>query len=130
MHMAHDPPTPLRYEDVSDALADHLPELREAYEAERTWWGDERPAPHVVYGDILNPSIDQLIQSGEERALRRVFEFVEVLSRSDDSRVQELVAVTVCEHLGADKQSLRVARRYMGRATLRLCDEVERFWKK
>lgn len=120
----------VRYEDVSDALTKHLPELRSRYEVELKWWGDERPGPHVVYGDILNPYIDRLLQSREEAALHRVFNFIELLSSSGDLRVQELVTVTVCEHLGDDEARLHQARRFMGSATLKHCDDIERFWRK
>jgi hypothetical protein len=120
----------VRYEDVSDKLMEHVPELREAYEAELKWWGNDQPGPHVVYGDVLNPYIDRLLQSGDQAALRRVFAFLEILSCCEDQRVQELVAVTVCEHLGDDEERLRDARRFMGPATLKHCDDVEKFWRK
>lgn len=122
-------PAVITYENVSDALAEYLPELREAYEAELKWWGDERPGPHVVYGDILNPYLNQLLRSDQEAALQHVFAFLEMLALSEDRRVQEIVAVTVCEHLGNDDELLRRARRYMGPATLKHSDDVEKFWK-
>jgi hypothetical protein len=126
--MTRTPLTSITYENVSEKLIEHLPELREAYETEQKWWGGEKPGPHVVYGDVLNPYVDILLQSGDAPALRRVFEFLETLSCSEDQRVQELVAVTVCEHLGSDQERLRQAVRFMGPATLKHSRDVERFW--
>lgn len=122
-------PSIIRYETVSDALIEFLPELHEAYQSHINWWGSQLPGPHVVYGDILNPYIDELLRAKDETTLRRVFDFIERLSLSDDKRVQDLVAVTVCEHLGNDNQRLRDAIRYMGDATLKHCHDVESFWK-
>ena len=128
--MAHEPSTSITYENVLEKLVEYVPEVKEAYEAELKWWGAERPGPHVVYGDVLNPYIDRLLQAGDQTALRRVFSLLEVLSSSEDVRVQEVVAVTVCEHLGSDQQKLAQAKRFMGRATLKISDDVEKFWKK
>ncbi len=128
--METDQPVTIPYDDISNALVEYLPELREVYEAELKWWGDEQPGPHVIYGDILNPYIDRLLQSEEAVALRRVFDFLEMLARSEDLRVQELVAVTVCEYLGNNDEHLHQARHFMRPATLRHSDDVEKFWRK
>ena len=126
--MGQDQPVSVRYEDVSVALTTHLQELREAYETEQQWWSGETPGPHVIYGNVLNPYIERLIEAGDEAALRRVFAFVELLSNSDDVRVQEVVAVTICERLGSDENRLMQAKRLMGPATRKISDEVEAFW--
>lgn len=81
--MVKEPSNIVTYGNVCEMLVECMPELKEAFEAELRWWGSERPGPHVVYGDILNPYLDALLQSGDEAALRRVFDFLEVLSRSE-----------------------------------------------
>jgi len=121
-------PVRVTYENAADKLVESLPELNESYQAELKWWGTDRPGPHIIYGDILNPYIDRLLQAGEEAGLRRVFAFLEALSQNEDKRVQELVAVTVCEYLGNDPKKLQAARQFMGPATLKISEEVERFW--
>jgi hypothetical protein len=126
--MSQDPSTTVNYENVCEKLVEHVPDVKEKYEAELKWWSPEKPGAHVVYGDILNPYLAVLLQSGDEATLRRVFDFLEVLSRSEDPRVQELVAVTVCEYLGSDSERLREASRFMGPATLKHSREVEKFW--
>src|SRR5688572_4988915 len=118
----------VHYDEASDQLVEHIPELKQAYESELRWWKDERPGPHVIYGDILNPYIDRLLEVGDSDALRRVFSFLELLSTSEDVRVQEIVAVTVCEYLGGFPERLRLAKQFMGPATLRHSNDIERFW--
>lgn len=121
-------PAAITYDNVSDVLVEYIPDLEEAYQGELRWWGDQRPGPHVVYGDILNPHIDRLLRSDDEAKLRQVFEFVEMLAGNPDSRVQELVAVTICEHLGSDAERLGAARPFMGPLTERYSRDVEQFW--
>jgi len=121
-------PAAITYDNVSDVLAEYVPELKEAYQGELRWWGDQRPGPHVVYGDILNPYLERLLHSGDEAKLRQVFEFVERLAGNPDERVQELVAVTICEYLGGDAERLSAARRFMGPVTARYSRAVEQFW--
>lgn len=118
----------ITYENVSHMLVEYLPEFAERYQSELKWWGNRKPGPHVVYGDILNPYIDQLLRSGDEPRLRRLFDFIEVLAGSPDLRIQELVAVTVCEFLGDDPERLKASKRFMGPHTVKRSSEVERFW--
>jgi hypothetical protein len=116
------------YEQAEAKLVEHLPELSARVAAERKWWGDEAPGAHVLYGDILNPYIVELLESENKPALKRVFDFLEELSRASDFRLRELVTVTVCEFLGTDRRRLERAKSFMGPATKRLSDAVERFW--
>lgn len=126
--MKKDPPASMLYENMCSRLVAHLPELSDAYETELQWWSSGVPGPHVMYGDVLNPHIQRMLEAADDDALRRVFAFVEMLARNDDVRVQEVVSVTICERLGSDKGRLAKAQRFMGPATRRLSDEVEGFW--
>lgn len=53
---------------------------------------------------------------------------LEMLSGSEDVRVQQVVAVTIRQRLGSDERTLVQARRFMGLATRRISDEEEAFW--
>jgi hypothetical protein len=116
----------LVYEQAAERLVQFVPELRDAYQLELKWWGSETPGPHVVFEDILNPYIDRLLAADDEHALRRVFAFIEILSTATDTRLQDLVAVAVCEHLGGDVARLDSVRRFVGPATLKILNKVER----
>lgn len=117
------------YDNVVQALMEAVPELRTDYEAECRQWGDEPPGPHVIFGDVLNPSLVALLGADRQDAtLRRVFQFLEHLANHEDIHVQELVAVTVCERLGDNPKILHRAHQYMGARTRQFSDEVEVFW--
>jgi hypothetical protein len=116
------------YDEAVEKLIEAVPELGAKYRTELDWWGGEKPGPHIVYGNVLNPYVDTLLESGREHELRRVFEFLERLSTNGDAHVREIVAVTVCEYLGADERRLNAARKYMGPETVRISNEVEKFW--
>ena len=86
----------IHYDNVVEALMEAVPELRVGYEAECRQWGDEPPGPHVIFGDVLNPYLLNLLSSDrQDAALRQVFQFLEHLANHEDIHIQELVAVTV-----------------------------------
>lgn len=118
------------YEQAAQMLVQSLPELRDAYQEMAEWWGpDEPPAAHPLYDEILIPYIHKLLASDGPEAdlsLTRVFAFIERLASSQDDRLRDLVGVTICERLVEDRTLLSRARRYMGRATLKICRMVER----
>lgn len=116
---------PFVYEQASEKLIDFIPELENAYRTEIEWWGTETPGPHIIYEDILNPHIDRLFASGDDNGLRRVFDFIEILSTAEDNRLRELVAAAILEPLTADGIRMSRARRYMGPATLRILSKVQ-----
>jgi hypothetical protein len=116
----------ITFENARDSLATFLPELRAAYEKELEWWGAETPGVHVIYGDLLNPHLDQALAADDTSTIRRVFDFIELLAHSPDRRLQDVVAVTICEHLRENPTTLGKARGYMGRATRKILKAVER----
>lgn len=116
------------YELVSEKLVLFIPELQDAYERELEWWGSEVPGPHVLYAQIVSPYISELLVTGTDEALKRVFDFVEHLATSADDRVKGLVADIICEPLLPGSPGLVRARRYMGAATrriLKICNKID-----
>jgi hypothetical protein len=121
--------TQIHYDNVVEVLVEAVPALRACYEAERRQWGDESPGPHVIFGDVLNPYLFDLLHSDrQDDELHEVFQFLELLANHEDIHLQELVAVTVCERLGDDPATLHRAYKYMGTRTRQFSDEVESFW--
>jgi hypothetical protein len=115
------------YDSVSDKLISCIPELAASYRAMLQWWGEEKPGPHVVYGELLNPFIDRLVEQDDDRSLARVFEFIEILARSNDAQVRDLVATTICEHIVSNPKTLRRTQMLMGSSTRAQCQEVMNF---
>jgi hypothetical protein len=119
----------ITFETVSDLLVLEIPELALAYRELLEYWGDERPGPYIVYGDILNPYIDELVHNGDAERAQRVFRFVERLLLSSDPRVEELAHVEICEHIVFSDENIWVkARPFMGDATQKHCEQI-RDWK-
>jgi len=116
--------TNLSYEAINDLLVEHLPAVRGQYDELRKWWGEEKPGPHVVYGDILNPYIEQTVRDGDAASLARIFEFVEILSESSDARVRDVVSATICDFLVSNELVFKRATLAMKPSTRLLCQEV------
>src|SRR5437867_337012 len=108
----------MKYEEASRLLIEAIPELKSQYDAELEWWKDETPGPHIIFGDVLLPFVTKLIEVGEsERLVRRIFAFIERMANSEDSRVRDLVGVSICEPLIDHRQILERARSFMGPKT-------------
>ena len=106
-----------------------IPDLREACDGLVEWYGGDVPGPHVVFGDVLDPYLVELLTADrQDAALVAAFSLLEEMATSTDVAVQEVLATTVLERLGDDRAILERARRYMGPATRRLSEEVERGW--
>lgn len=101
---------------INEALVRAVPELRGKYAEETDAWGEEM-GPHVIYGDVLNPYLTDLLQAGDdptaEEALGRIFAFLERMLGDPDPEVSNVAATTVAEHLESDPH-LERARLFMG----------------
>ncbi|MBD2185315.1 hypothetical protein H6S82_09850 [Planktothrix sp. FACHB-1355] len=121
--------TEIKFDNLGEHLVTAIPELRSQYESELEWWGDEQSGAHIIFGDILNPYLISLLELGDrEDTIKRIFAFLEQLANHEDTQIQEVVAVTVCERLGDNKNLLAKARQYMGNTTLCFSDQIEEFW--
>lgn len=119
----------ITFDNMSYKLVEAIPELRQERGEDLEYWKSHMNMAHIIYGDVLNPFLISLLESGEkEELLKRIFAFLERLANHEDVRVREVVSVTVCERLGNEKEWIERARKYMGPNTLRLCHEVEKFW--
>lgn len=107
----------VKYRRINAALVEAVPELRGRYEEEVEAWGEEM-GPHVIYGDVLNPYLAQLLDAPADRKadeqLRRVFGFLEELLAHPDPEFADVARTTVAEDLESDPALLERARLYMG----------------
>lgn len=106
-----------KYRRINAALIEALPELRERYEEEVAAWGEEM-GPHVIYGDLLNPYLGQLLDFANEQRtrenLRRVFDFLEDLLGNADPDFADVARTAIAEDLRSDRDRLARARPLMG----------------
>lgn len=119
----------LNYDNVVLKMLEAFPDITTLYNEEVDWYDGGPPGPHVIFGDIFNPYVIDLLEAESQvPLLQRVFAFLEEMAASEDIRVQEVLACTILERLGDDPIILKRGRRYMGSKTLRISDEVERGW--
>lgn len=121
----------LSYDNLIETLLSIVPEIRAAYETEKEWMGSDYDShPHLVFAFNLNPYIEALLMSdGDDATLRRIFQFLEAMANSGDDQVQNVLGVTVCEHLsGNGPELLTKARVYMGDATRQMSHEIAVGW--
>jgi len=120
----------VRYEDMTDLLVTRAPELREEIEEVRRWWEPDVPGQHIIYGDVLNPYLKNLLQTGaNDERLRELFMLLEELAHNPDEHVQEVVVVTVLESLLGHPALFARAREFMAPTTLAMSYELERGWQ-
>lgn len=120
----------ISYDNIPDKLVEAIPELKTAYNDGLLMWDGELPGPYVVFGNVLNPFlIEQLEIDGNEELLKRIFDFLEILSNERDIHIQEVVAYSVLERLSGNNEIYQKARKYMGKTTLKFSYEVEEFWE-
>ena len=105
----------LRYDDLGARLILEMPELEEPYRRELEWWGEEKPGPHVIYGDVLTPYIIQLLESGDDaEAIKRALGLLETLIADQDVEVQAVAVVTVLDRLVGNAEWTRLMKPYLG----------------
>ena len=59
-------PSEIDYANVAEALV-AVPDVRGRYEEERCLWGDEKPGPHIIFGDVLTPYLIDLLNSSARK---------------------------------------------------------------
>jgi hypothetical protein len=116
----------VRHSRLNAELVKRFPDLSREYLALKTMWDGDEPGPHVVYGDTLVPKIRRLLASGRDPAeAKRVFNFLEFLSSTQEEEIEEVVVVSVLEALHDDREVWEAAKDLMGARTRRFAAMVE-----
>lgn len=119
----------ITFENMSDKLVELIPSLRLKYLKELEEWDNDTPGAHIIYGNLLNPYLEILLQSEENQSqLVEIFNFLETLANNKDVKVQEVVCVTVLEYLMDNKPLILKAKEYMGDTTIKFLHELYDFW--
>ena len=122
----------INWENVNDKLIEYIPELKKKYEEEVKWWDAEKPGAHNIYGAVLCPYLEDLLNAEKigknEEVLIRIFQLVEKLANNPDVKIQEVASVTVLEYLMDNKSLILKAKEYMGDTTLKFLRELYNFW--
>ena len=120
----------IKYEKLSDELIKRFPTFKDKYDHILSYFKPDKPGPHVVYGDILNPYLTSLLENSDQNKyeLQQIFDFLELLSNHEDLHIQEIVQMTILEYIGGKKELELEAKKFMGSKTKVLYDEIQRFW--
>lgn len=115
----------LHYDGLGIKLIEEIPELERAYRKEIEWWGEEKPGPHVIYGDVLTPHIIRLLESGDNpEAIKRAFGLLEMLIADEDIEVQAVAVVTVLDRLVGNAEWMRLMKPYAGPLATKAVQEL------
>jgi hypothetical protein len=103
--------------------------VKEKYKEEEDFYNDLLHCPHVIYGQLLSPWLNELLENDKENKerLHDVFDFLEELATSGQKLIVEVVHVTVLENLGDEPKLLMKSFAYMGKKTRELSDAIEEF---
>jgi hypothetical protein len=85
--------------ELNSRLITAFPELEKEYKEIVDYWEDEEPGSHVIYGDVLVPRLEFLIQGGQFVKVKNFFGFLESLLIEGDEDAVDVVWVTVVEDL-------------------------------
>jgi hypothetical protein len=119
----------ITYENVGAKLVEKLPELKEKYERELSYWGNDFTG-YIVFFVVVNPHLEALLDSPEANraALQGIFEFFERMAVSQDMEAVNLLWVEVLEMLVANPPRLAMVWPLMGERTRKLTRECAKRW--
>lgn len=115
-------------DNIIEKLLENFHELKNEYKKELEWWNGQIPGLHIVFGNIFNPYIIELLKSNEnDKKLKIIFNFLEELASSNDPEIKNVLTVTILEQLGDDPKILQTAQTYMKSKTRILSDGIEKY---
>jgi hypothetical protein len=122
----------IQFASVTEDLLSAVPEFQERYDRELSWWqGPELPRQYVVFGFVVQPAVRELLVSDREPVLlKRIFDFFELMARSSDVQVPNLLGIEIFEWLVGDPESLATAWKYMGDETKRIARTTARIFRR
>jgi len=114
--------------NLIDEFLKRIPELVTKYDDEIKDW-DEFPGYHNIFGDVLNPFLEELLGETQQDDLKaRIFDFLEDMANSDDEDVVNVLVVTVLERIGDSKRNFLEANKYFGPQTAYYSATIEKAW--
>ena len=98
-------------DNIIEKLLENLHELKIEYKKELEWWNGHIPGLHIIFGNIFNPYLINLLRSNEnDNKLIIIFNFLEELANSNDPEIKNVLTVTILEQLGDDPKILQTAQ--------------------
>lgn len=118
----------LVYENLFDQFVSMFPNNDIIEEIEKKSDVDRDDGMHIIFGLVVVPFICKLLERKDDKNLQKVFDFFELMAKSDDSKIAEVLEFTILEDLvSRGKEFLSKCKRYMGIETLQSCAAVEKY---
>jgi hypothetical protein len=113
----------MTYESAIPELFTRFPYLQGLYKSKLAYLADEEPLPYVIFGDILVPSIEAAMDSGDTSVLSAICEYLEDMAVSEDPALENLLGVEIGEWLGFTAIADRISP-FLGEKTKQICGYV------
>lgn len=120
----------MKYDGIYKTFKEEIPEGYSFFEAkEKENLIDETDGIHIVFGMVIVPYILHIVQNNKLLEINKVFSFLENMAISEDIKIKEVLDFTVLEQLADEgHDTLRQCKRYMGKNTLKHCEEIEKYF--
>ena len=109
----------IEYDNLNEQyILNIFPELKRQIDEEMQ--GFDRFLPHVIFGNILNPIVVNLLKNEkykQDAQLNKIFEMYEQFAIDGDIETQNLLQVTLLEYLWDEKITFDRALEMMGEKT-------------
>jgi hypothetical protein len=115
----------LNYYSLVEVFVKEFPIFHEVLEEEKKWWDGELPQPHIFFGDVVCPYLEEIIKEQQSGELEKIFEFFERMATSNHQQIQEVLVCTILEKLGDDKSIISSAYEFMGNLTKSFSQRLE-----
>lgn len=104
---------------VLQLLIQAFPNLKDEFNE----YSEEPIYLHLVFGDVINPYIENCILTHNFFEIKRVFEFIDFLLLNQDIYIQEVVLFTVLERFMDNDREWDCIIRFLGPNTVKLLDQ-------
>ncbi|MGB8452131.1 MAG: resolvase [Anaerocolumna sp.] len=112
-------------EEFLSVMLDFIPSSKDDYE--KSIENNGEILETVIIEDIFMPKVLKLlVEETNTQLLKRIFNYFEEVSHSDDEHLLNTFSVTVLEVLGNDRVILEIAKKYMGTKTIQLQVEADK----
>ena len=117
----------INYDNMVRKIAEAVPELKPYYERQIAYWRDEPPPVHTAYSQMVFDTLAAALRQSDRSQddfLKRLFKFLELLATHPDKEIQNVVYVSVCEHICSDELVLQKSQNFMGKTTREFCRDI------
>ena len=84
---------------------------------------------HIIFRRAVVPYILQEVEKNNEKSIKKIFEFLENMAKSQSIMIREVLGFTILEAFADEgHEKLKILKKYMLDETLKNCIEVEKYF--